>query len=100
MAGLDAGVALDDWIDGVEALAEVARYDDLATTEADQERLRCVFQAEGAVQSSHDDPFFSSSVGQVATEYHNHCINLQVLYKNPVRMSDVVFSQKDRCPTR
>jgi hypothetical protein len=30
------------------------------------------------------DSFVSVNVGRVATEYHNYCINPQVLYKNPV----------------
>jgi hypothetical protein len=34
VARLDAGVALDDGVDGVEALAEIARDQEFATAEA------------------------------------------------------------------
>ena len=69
VARLDAGIALDDRVDRVEALAEIARHQDLAATKAQQERRRSIFKAEGAVQSGHDDPFIELgyvSVGKLS----------------------------------
>ena len=55
MARLDAGIALDDRVDRIEALAEVTGYQNFAAAEAQHERCWCVFHAERAVQGGHDD---------------------------------------------
>src|SRR4051812_1898817 len=91
MARLDAGVALDDRVDRVEAFAEIAGDQHFAAAEAQHERGGSVLHAEGAVQSGHDDSFCSYSVGQVTKEYHNYCINPQVLYKFPVQKRNCGF---------
>jgi hypothetical protein len=40
VARLDAGVAFDDRVDGVEALAEITRHQHFAATDAQQEGRR------------------------------------------------------------
>ena len=58
VARLDAGVALDDRVDRVETLAEVARDEHFAAAQAQHERGRCVLHAEVAVKSGHDKVLF------------------------------------------
>jgi hypothetical protein len=55
MARFDAGIAFDDRIDRVEALAEVTGYQNFAAAEAQHERSGSVFHAKRAVQGGHDD---------------------------------------------
>lgn len=58
MAGLDACAAVDDRIDVIVTLAEIAARKNLAAAEADQKRRRSVFEAEtcaeGVVQVCHN----------------------------------------------
>ena len=68
VARLDAGVALDDGIDSVEAFAEVARDQHFPTAKAQHERGWCVFHAEIAVQCGHDKILF---VGLASKRFKN-----------------------------
>ena len=54
VAWLNAGIALDQRIDRVEALAEVTRDQHFTAAEAQHERGGCVLHAKIAVQGGHD----------------------------------------------
>ena len=54
MARFNAGIAFDERVDCIEALAEITRDQHFATAEAHHERGWGVFHTEGAVQSGND----------------------------------------------